>query len=233
MGFGIVGLGKVHDDSSDMHLMHLGFVQSMENSGPLKLGVQSVEDTVKTVIEPVYQKFQYVPYVFNTLADQKVDDMLNKLNYHVSSLMKGASRQTMFAAQETQEGVLDTVTNIMKMVYDKYEPKAKQLYINYEPVVRKYSVLIWRKMNQLPLFPHVAHIMAPTIMYCASIYNSAVFYSIDKIGQCLPLVSIKYLTKALKQGASVPTYCDSDMIQHVDPCPNKRHLIGDGQLCPP
>lgn len=43
-----------------------------ENSGPLKPGVQSVEGTVKTVIGPVYEKFQDVPFELLKFIDRKV-----------------------------------------------------------------------------------------------------------------------------------------------------------------
>lgn len=71
-------------------LKHLEFVQvaaiyivvcfstvyeyAKENSGPLKPGVQTVEDTVKTVIGPVYEKFHDVPFQFLKFVDGKVSD---------------------------------------------------------------------------------------------------------------------------------------------------------------
>lgn len=43
-----------------------------ENAGPLKPGVQTVEGTVKTVIGPVYEKFQDLPFQLLKLVDRKV-----------------------------------------------------------------------------------------------------------------------------------------------------------------
>ena len=43
-----------------------------ENSGPLKPGVRTVEDTVRTVIGPVYDKFHDVPFQLLKFVDHKV-----------------------------------------------------------------------------------------------------------------------------------------------------------------
>lgn len=43
-----------------------------ENSGPLRPGVQTVEETVRTVIGPVYHKFRNVPSDLLRFVDRKV-----------------------------------------------------------------------------------------------------------------------------------------------------------------
>ncbi|KAJ6319831.1 hypothetical protein OIU78_015270 [Salix suchowensis] len=43
-----------------------------ENSGPLKPGVRTVEDTVRTVTGPVYDKFHDVPFQLLKFVDHKV-----------------------------------------------------------------------------------------------------------------------------------------------------------------
>ena len=43
-----------------------------ERTGPLKPGVQTVEQTVKTVVGPVYDKFQDVPVEVLRYLDRKV-----------------------------------------------------------------------------------------------------------------------------------------------------------------
>ncbi|KAG5231756.1 stress-related protein [Salix suchowensis] len=58
-------------------LEYLDFVQVVaiyvvENSGPLKPGVRTVEDTVRTVIGPVYDKFHDVPFQLLKFVDHKV-----------------------------------------------------------------------------------------------------------------------------------------------------------------
>lgn len=43
-----------------------------QNSGPLKPGVLTVEDTVRTVVGPVYDKYHGVPIQFLTFVHRKV-----------------------------------------------------------------------------------------------------------------------------------------------------------------
>lgn len=58
-----------------------------ENSGPLKPGVETVEGTVKTVIGPVYEKFQDVPFELLRFVDHKVIKPGKVGNYTKSSLL--------------------------------------------------------------------------------------------------------------------------------------------------
>jgi hypothetical protein len=77
---------KVQDD--EKRLKYLDFVQvaviyivvcfstlyeyAKESSGPLKLGVQAIEGTAKTVIGPVYERFHDVPFDLLMFVDRKV-----------------------------------------------------------------------------------------------------------------------------------------------------------------
>ncbi|MGD7361355.1 hypothetical protein, partial [Ralstonia pseudosolanacearum] len=147
---------------SEQRLKYLDFVQvaslqvlivfsalykyAKENSGPLKSGVQSVEDNVKTVVSPVYHKFRDVPFELLKFVDQKVESSVTELGSHVPTLVKSASFQAYTAAQKVPEvarsvasevhrvGIVDTAADLAKTVYTKSEPTAKELYAKYEPV---------------------------------------------------------------------------------------------------
>uniref|UniRef100_A0A2K1XUY8 Uncharacterized protein n=1 Tax=Populus trichocarpa TaxID=3694 RepID=A0A2K1XUY8_POPTR len=56
-----------------------------ENSGPLKPGVRTVEDTVRTVIGPVHDKFHDVPFQLLKFVDHKIDESLRELDRQVPS----------------------------------------------------------------------------------------------------------------------------------------------------
>lgn len=59
-----------------MHaLLYAGklYTYAKDNSGPLKPGVDTVEGTVKTVVGPVYQKYQGVPVDVLKFVDRKVN----------------------------------------------------------------------------------------------------------------------------------------------------------------
>ncbi|PIA44442.1 hypothetical protein AQUCO_01700202v1 [Aquilegia coerulea] len=177
-----------------------------ENSGPLKTGVQTVEDNVKTVISPVYEKFRDVPIELLKFVDRKVDSSVSELGRHVPSLVKSASFKAYSAAQKAPEvarsvasevqrvGIVDTATDIAKTVYTKSEPTAKQLYAKYEPVAEHYAVSGWQRLNKLPVFPQVAHIVVPTAAFWADKYNQTVCSTAKSgytVSAYLPLVPIE------------------------------------------
>lgn len=185
-----------------------------ENSGPLKTGVQTVEGTVKTVIGPVYEKFHDVPLELLKFVDRKVDESMNELERHLPNLVKQASCQAMSAAQKAPEvaramasevqrsGVVDTASNMAKIVYVKYEPTAKQLYTKYEPVAEQYAVSAWRSLNRLPMFPQVAGIVVPTAAYWTEKYNETVCYTAEKgytVATYLPVVPIEKIAKVFEE----------------------------------
>lgn len=48
------------------------YAYAKDRSGPLKPGVDTVEETVKTVVGPVYNKFHDVPVELLKYVDRKV-----------------------------------------------------------------------------------------------------------------------------------------------------------------
>ncbi|KAF7804842.1 stress-related protein [Senna tora] len=185
-----------------------------ENSGPLKLGVQTVEGTVKTVIGPVYEKFHDVPFEFLKFVDRKVDKSITEVERHVPSLLKNVSSQAFTAAQKAPElaravmseiqrdGVVDATKNITKNVYSKYEPTAKELYSKYEPVAEHYAVSAWRTLNRLPLFPQVSELVIPTAAHWSDRYNRTVSYMAEKHyapAMYLPLIPKDRIAKIFEE----------------------------------
>ncbi|KAK9067690.1 hypothetical protein SSX86_011801 [Deinandra increscens subsp. villosa] len=215
----------VQRDGGEEHLKYLDFVQNAviyfvvyfstfygyakENSGSLKPGLQTVENTVRTVVGPVYEKFHDVPIEALKFLDLKVGDLLTELNRHVPSLMKQVPSQAAYVAHNLPEvaravasEALKTATKVANTVYVKYEPTAKELYKNYEPVAEKYAVSTWRSLNKLPVFPQVAQIVVPTAAYLVEKYNYTVSYTAEKgyqVAQYLPLVPIEKIAKVFEE----------------------------------
>ncbi|CAL0300885.1 unnamed protein product [Lupinus luteus] len=164
-------------------LMHAAIVYTYakERSGPLKSGVESVEEAVKTVVAPVYDKFHLVPVELLKYADRKVDESVAEIDRHVPSNVKKASSQACYVVSEVRRtGVVDVASGLAKTVYDKCEPKAEQA-----------AVSAWRKLKQLPLFPRVADAVLPKAAYCTEKYNETVALSAEKgyrVSAYLPLV---------------------------------------------
>ncbi|XP_057778138.1 REF/SRPP-like protein At3g05500 [Salvia miltiorrhiza] len=183
-----------------------------ENSGPLKTGVDTVEGTVKTVVGPVYQKYQGVPVDVLRFVDRKVDESINKVQNRVPPTLKQVSTQAFEAAQKApaaarsvvsevkNTGLVGSASGLAQTVYAKYEPAAKDLYTKYEPVAEQYASATWHSLNQLPLFPQVAQAVAPTATYYTNKYNEAVQQAADKGWQMashLPLVPTEKIAKVL------------------------------------
>ncbi|KAI3760029.1 hypothetical protein L1987_50417 [Smallanthus sonchifolius] len=228
----------VQRDGGVEHLKYLDFVQNAviyfvvcfstvcgyakENAGSLKPGVQTVENTVRTVVGPVYERFHEVPFEALKFLDLKVGDLLTELNRHVPSL-KQVPSQAKYAAQNLPEvaravasEALKTATKVANTLYGKYEPTAKELYKNYEPVAEKYAVSTWRSLNKLPVFPQVAQIAVPTAAYLLEKYNYAVCYTAEKgypVAQYLPLVPIDKIAKVFEVGESGSPVSQSNQVE--------------------
>ncbi|KAB1202190.1 hypothetical protein CJ030_MR8G007900 [Morella rubra] len=181
-----------------------------DKSGPLKPGVDTVEDTVKSVVGPVYEKFHGVPIEVLKYVDRKVDASVTELDRRVPPIIKQASSQAFSAAQSApvvarsvasevkRAGVVETASGIVKSVYIKCEPTAKDLYSKYEPKAEQCAVLAWRKLNELPLFPLVAQVVVPTAAYCSEMYNQTVISTAEKgykVSSYLPLVPTERISE--------------------------------------
>ncbi|KAI3448577.1 hypothetical protein Pfo_005242 [Paulownia fortunei] len=188
------------------------YTYAKENSGPLKPRVDTVESTVKTVVGPVYDKFQDVPIDVLKFVDRKVDESMNKVQSRVPPTLKQVSTQAFETAQKApaaarsvmsevkNTGVVGTASGLAKTMYAKCEPAAKDLYSKYEPVAEQYAASAWHSLNQLPLFPRVAQAVGPTASYCSEKYNQTVQQAAEKgykVASHFPLVPTERIAKVL------------------------------------
>ncbi|XP_022719428.1 REF/SRPP-like protein At3g05500 [Durio zibethinus] len=186
------------------------YVYAKERSGPLKCGVETVEGTVKSVVRPVYDKYHDVPVELLKFVDRKVDESVTKVDRRVPPVIKQVSSEAISAAQKApavardvasevhRAGVVSTASGYAKSVYTKYEPTAKGLCAKYEPRAEQCAVSAWRKLNQLPLFPHVASVVVPAAAYCSEKYNQTVVSSAEKgykVASYMPLVPSEKIAK--------------------------------------
>lgn len=189
-----------------------------ENSGPLKPGVRTVEDTVRTVIGPVCDKFYGVPFQLLKFVDHKIDESLRGLDRQVPSQVKRVSIQARAVAYEIQRtGVVDAAMKITKTMYSKYEPTARELYYKYEPVAEQYAVLAWRSLNRLPLFPQVAQIAVPTAAFWSEKYNQVVGSAAEggyTIALYLPLIPIERISKVFDESIGEPVVSTNGVVAY-------------------
>lgn len=199
------------EDQKQKELKYLEFVQfatiqalmrfailysnAKERAGPLKPGVDTVEEAVKTVVGPVYDKFHQVPAEFLRYVDRKVDESVSEIDRHVPSNVKSVSSQARSVVSEVRRaGVVESASGLARTVYSKYEPKAEQC-----------AVSAWRRLNQLPLFPQVAGAVLPKAAYCSEKYNEAVVSTAQKgyrVSAYLPLVPTDKIAKVFSATAN-------------------------------
>lgn len=181
-----------------------------EKSGPLKPGVESVEEKVKTVVGPVYEKYQGVPIELLKFVDEKVFESVTELDRRAPVMVKQVSTQAVSAAQMApnvaravvsevqQSGVLGAASGLALSVYTKWEPAAKGLYDKCEHAAEEYAVSTWHSLHKLPLFPRVAQVMVPTAALCSEKYNQTVQCGANKgykFASYLPLVPTEKISK--------------------------------------
>lgn len=184
-----------------------------ENSGPLKAGVETVEQAVKTVVEPVYLKIQGMPSELLYFVDSKVDHTICKVDEHLPPTVKHITYQVYDIAKQApsigrsivdelqRNGIIGTASQKTKVLYSRYEPAVKYLYVKYEPLAEEWTFFAWDKLLKLPLFPQVVHIFIPTATYFSEKYNYIVLCLADnhyRIAAFLPLVPVEKIKKAIE-----------------------------------
>ncbi|CAN1355893.1 REF/SRPP-like protein At3g05500 [Linum perenne] len=173
------------------------YIYAKDKAGPLKPGVETVEGTVKTVVGPVYDKFQDVPIEVLKFVDRKVPPVVRQVSAQAFSAAQAAPGAARAVATEVhRSGVKETVSGMAKNVYTKYEPKAEKL-----------AVSSWRRLNQLPLFPQLAQVVVPTAAYWSEKYNETVASTAEKgykVSTYLPLVPTKRIAKVFSDNGTTP-----------------------------
>ncbi|CAA7399902.1 unnamed protein product [Spirodela intermedia] len=188
------------------------YVYARENSGPLRPGVHTMEGAVKTVIGPVYDKFQGIPYDLLKSVDQKVDETVSHLPPSVknayASARKAPEVTRSVAGEIHRAGVVGAAADLAKNVAANCEPAAKQLYARYEPVAEDCAAMAWQALHRLPLFPQVAQMAVPTAAHWSEKYNTAVRGAAGRgyaVATFLPLVPTEKISKILGASAEEST----------------------------
>lgn len=182
-----------------------------ENAGPLKPGVDTVEQTVKTVVGPVYLKFDGKPLELLHFLDRKVDDTICKVDEYVPPTVKQRTCDVYDIAKQAPDvarsvirsGIIETASETTRSLYTKYEPTAKDLYTKYEPVAQRWALFAYHKLLQLPLLPQLVHILIPTATYWTDKYNHTVIYLADRhyrFADFLPSIPVERIREALERG---------------------------------
>ncbi|XP_020229854.1 REF/SRPP-like protein At1g67360 [Cajanus cajan] len=201
------------DKKSHEELKHLGFVKiaaikafvcvsnlydfAKQNSGPLRSAVGTVEDTVTTVLGPVYHKFKPVPNHLLLFVDNKVDEARYKFEEHAPPLVKQVASQVNCLVQE--------VTQKAEKVVSEAQCGGAGAAAHYVATECKQIVVfgwvkLWNVLDHYPLF----HAVAEMAGEWSDKYNHVVKNKSESKG-CgvfgyLPLIPIDEIAEAFKQG---------------------------------
>lgn len=133
------------------------------NLGPLKPGINAVENTVWSFAGPIWGKYDYVPIECLKFVDRKIDKSVKRMQRRVPKALKRisrrafkntkkapvAARSVMSDVQNT--GVVESASELAKTVYAKCEPVAKDIYSKCEPVAEQHISSAWHFLNQYTL----------------------------------------------------------------------------------
>ncbi|CAL0313922.1 unnamed protein product [Lupinus luteus] len=158
-----------------------GYVR--ERSGPLSPGVLTVEETVKSVIGRVYDKFHLVPDEILRYADHKVDDSVTTVRGAPVAERTTFSEivKTVYSKYEPEARKLyERYEPEAKKVYERYEPMAKEVYERYEAKVEQCPLSAWWRLTGLPLFPTVVDVVLPKAVYCTEKYNNTIVAAAER-----------------------------------------------------
>ncbi|KAH6820089.1 hypothetical protein C2S53_015892 [Perilla frutescens var. hirtella] len=209
-----------------LHVLMLAaklYASAKDRSGRLKPGVTIVEDSVTTVLGPLYAKSHHLSFQFLSFVDRKVDASVNKVQSYVPQSLRRASfkafkqaRRAPIAARSVMAevksaGMVETASGLAKTVYAKYEPVAKGLYTKYEPVTEEYAIYVWHLLNQYALFQRAAQAAAPIAGYFSEMYNEKVQYAAKngyRVASHLPLIPIEKIAEALRNENMKPVVID-------------------------
>ncbi|KAK6645961.1 hypothetical protein PHAVU_L001946 [Phaseolus vulgaris] len=197
-------------------LKHLGFVRiaaikgfvcisnlydfAKQNSGPLRSAVGTVEDTVTTVLGPVYHKFKGVPNRLLLFVDNKVDESTHKFDEHAPSLVKQVASQVNCLVQEMTNKAEKVVSEAQ---YGGARAAAQYVATESKKIVVSGSVKLWGGLNHYPPFHAVAEMAVPSAAHWSEKYNNVVKGMSKRGGGVLgylPLIPIDDIAKAFKQG---------------------------------
>ncbi|KAJ7522394.1 hypothetical protein O6H91_18G009000 [Diphasiastrum complanatum] len=175
------------------------------NSGPLKPGVDNIETRVKTVVGPVYEKFEGKPLEFLEFIDKKVSESLVLLDSSVPQTVKVKTAQAYELAKQAPDAAKSVVSDVQK---NGLYGSVKTYYVKYEPVTDEWTSDTLKKVKALPGVPFVIDWVGPSALYGAGKYNRLVSLLKEKqvpLSGYIPLVPVEIFEKAVKPEADSKT----------------------------
>ncbi|KAI4343390.1 hypothetical protein L6164_010743 [Bauhinia variegata] len=207
---------KMEVEVKNQELKHLGFVRvaaiqalvcvsnlyeyAKPNSGPLRSLVGTVENTVSSVLGPVYQKFKDIPNDLLVFVDNKVDVATEIFDVHAPPFAKQVASQTKCLIQKvsdkTEKLVKEARSGGPRAAVHQATNESKQFLLTQ-------TVKLWTRLDHYPPFHAVAETAVPTAAHLSDKYNHVIKDMTEKgytVAGYLPLIPIDKIAKAFKQG---------------------------------
>ncbi|KAH7388412.1 hypothetical protein KP509_16G074600 [Ceratopteris richardii] len=200
-GLKYLGVFEVVVDKATKYVASI-YEIAKENSGPLKPGVTTAENSVRTVAGPVYQKIEGKPYEVLLFVDRKVDDAVGKIGGVVPQNVKEVTSQAYGVARQVPEVVKSVVSDLQT---NGLVETAKTYYSTYEPVAEEWTRAAWNHFLKFPYAPQAVHFAAPPTLFCAEKFNQVVEGLKGKnvpLANYIPTVPVDKLEKAVKVDSS-------------------------------
>ncbi|EFJ05622.1 hypothetical protein SELMODRAFT_450884 [Selaginella moellendorffii] len=169
-----------------------------ENSGPLKPGVDSIEGTVKTVVGPVYDKFEGKPMEFLEFLDKKVGETLVVLDQRLPPVVKDTTQRAFDVAKQAPDAAKTVVADVQKN--GLYE-SVRVYYVKYEPIAEAWTIEGLKKLKTFPGVPRFIDLVAPSALFGAEKFNQIVSTFKDRnvpLSGYIPLVPVEKIEQALR-----------------------------------
>ncbi|PIN13998.1 hypothetical protein CDL12_13378 [Handroanthus impetiginosus] len=206
---------QIEAERSDLQLKHLGFVRILtinavvlvsniydhakQNSGSLKSTVDTVENAVKTVVGPVYERVKGVPGDLLVFFDKKVDEATHKFNESAPPVAKNVAFKAQVIVKKASQVVQDLAEEAKVA-----GPLAVACHLG--TMSKHFAVaqlaIVWYKINEHPTLHGVSKMAIPTAAHCSDKYNNLVKQMVAKgysFFKYVPLVPSEEIAKAYKQ----------------------------------
>ncbi|XP_073130022.1 REF/SRPP-like protein At1g67360 [Henckelia pumila] len=202
-------------ERSDAELKHLEFLKILavhsfvvaenlydnakQNSGPLKSTVETVENAVTAVVDPVYQKIKGVPGDLLVFLDKKVDEAARKFDERAPPAAKKAVSKAQLGAKKASLIAQDLAEEVK--VAGPYAAISHAGVISKQIAVNQLA-LFWFKANQYPAVHGASEVAVPAAVHWSEKYNKMVKDMATQgygLFNYVPLVPVEEMAKAYKQ----------------------------------
>lgn len=207
---------RVKIEKRDDELKHLQFVTvialnallcasnlyacAKRNSGSLKSSVNVVENTVISILRPVYEKFKGVPYGLLLTIDLKVDETAKRIEEcFPRSAKQGLGKAQSLALKTSTEAKI-----VAKEIEAGGVSTAIQHAVNlYRQLIVIILVRSWYWTNKITW----CHVIAQMILPCISQWTQAYNKTVDDLSSCygfgfffkyVPVVPVDEIVKGYK-----------------------------------